>query len=94
MSKARTTGRTGRSSRSTRSRAGACVTADRRANPIDAFVARAARTGGAHARAAGVAEILIRRLALDLTGLPPTPAEIDAFLADDRPARTSALVDR
>ncbi|MFO1094152.1 MAG: DUF1549 domain-containing protein [Planctomycetaceae bacterium] len=37
---------------------------------------------------------LIRRLSFDITGLPPTPAEINAFLADNRPAAYSELVDR
>jgi hypothetical protein len=37
---------------------------------------------------------LIRRLTLDLTGLPPTPAEVDAFLADTRPNAYEKLVDR
>ena len=37
---------------------------------------------------------LVRRLSLDLTGLPPTPAEVDAFLADDRPNAYERLVDR
>lgn len=37
---------------------------------------------------------LIRRLALDLTGLPPRPAEVDRFLHDDDPLAYEALVDR
>ena len=37
---------------------------------------------------------LYRRLALDLTGIPPTPAEIDAFLADPAPDRLERAVDR
>ena len=37
---------------------------------------------------------LIRRVTLDLTGLPPTPAEIDQFLADDRPEAYRLLVER
>ncbi len=37
---------------------------------------------------------LIRRLTLDLTGLPPTLAEVDAFLADERPDAYERLVDR
>jgi hypothetical protein len=37
---------------------------------------------------------LIRRLSLDLTGLPPTPAEVDAFLADTKKDAYERLVDR
>lgn len=37
---------------------------------------------------------LIRRLTFDLTGLPPTPAEIEAFLADSSPVAYEALVER
>ncbi len=37
---------------------------------------------------------MIRRVSLDLTGLPPTIAEVDAFLADDRPDAYERLVDR
>lgn len=37
---------------------------------------------------------LIRRVTLDLTGLPPTPQEVDAFLADSSPEAYERLVDR
>jgi hypothetical protein len=37
---------------------------------------------------------LIRRVTFDLTGLPPTPTEIETFLADDRPDAFARLVDR
>ncbi|MFO0953847.1 MAG: DUF1549 domain-containing protein [Isosphaeraceae bacterium] len=37
---------------------------------------------------------LIRRLAFDLTGLPPTPEETDAFVKDRRPDAYERLVDR
>ena len=37
---------------------------------------------------------LIRRVTLDLTGMPPTPAEVAAFLADDAPEAYGNLVDR
>src|SRR5206468_2974582 len=37
---------------------------------------------------------LLRRVTLDLTGLPPTPQEVDAFLADSSPNAYEKLVDR
>jgi hypothetical protein len=37
---------------------------------------------------------LLRRVTLDLTGLPPTPAEVDAFLADTRPGAYERVVER
>ena len=39
-------------------------------------------------------EILIRRVTFDLTGLPPTAAEIEAFVADDQPGAYERVVDR
>ena len=63
-------------------------------NPIDAFVrARLAREGIEPAPRASP-ETLIRRLALNLTGLPPTPAEIDAFTADPSPKAYSRVAER
>ncbi len=64
------------------------------ANPIDAFVlARLEKEGLTPSKAASK-ETLIRRVSLDLTGLPPTPAEIDAFLADTSDGAYEKLVDR
>jgi hypothetical protein len=37
---------------------------------------------------------LLRRVTIDLTGLPPTPAEMDAFLADKRPDAFTRVIDR
>src|SRR5688572_22828268 len=39
-------------------------------------------------------QALIRRATLDLTGLPPTPAEVKAFIADASPGAYEKLVDR
>ncbi len=62
--------------------------------PIDRFVrARLAKEAVAPAPEADRAT-LIRRLSLDLTGLPPTPLELDAFLSDSRPDAYERVVDR
>ena len=63
-------------------------------NPIDAFVrARLEQEGLAPAPRAS-AETIVRRLALNLTGLPPTPAEIDAFVADRSAQAVQRAADR
>ena len=63
-------------------------------NPIDAFVlARLAKEGLKPSPEADKVT-LIRRVSLDLIGLPPTPAEVDAFLADESPEAYGKLVDR
>jgi len=63
-------------------------------NPIDRFVlARLEREGLTFSPRAGK-EALLRRVSLDLTGLPPTLAETDAFLADEAPDAYERLVDR
>ncbi len=63
-------------------------------NPIDRFVlAKLEKRGQSPAPEADRTE-LIRRLTLDLTGLPPTLAEIDAFLADSSPDAYAKVVDR
>lgn len=63
-------------------------------NEIDAFIL--ARLEGKDLAPAPVAsrETLIRRLYLDLIGLPPTVAEVEAFVADDSPMAYEVLVDR
>jgi len=63
-------------------------------NPIDAFVfAKLAEKGLAPAPQASK-WTLIRRAYLDLTGLPPTPEEVDAFVHDDSPDAFARLVDK
>jgi hypothetical protein len=63
-------------------------------NPIDAFVLeRLEREGWTPAPEAD-RYTLLRRVSLDLTGLPPTAAEVDAFLADRRPDAYERVVDR
>jgi hypothetical protein len=63
-------------------------------NPIDAFVAaRLARENLPQAPEAA-RETLLRRVTLELTGVPPTPAEVEAFLADRSPDAYERVVDR
>lgn len=63
-------------------------------HPIDALMARKHQQKGL--RTAGRADkaTLLRRLHLDLTGLPPTPAALDAFLADSSPNAYTNVVDK
>ncbi|MEY4199931.1 MAG: hypothetical protein RLZZ265_1671 [Verrucomicrobiota bacterium] len=63
-------------------------------NPIDAFIN--AKLGEKKLAAAPAADkrTLIRRATFDLTGLPPAPEEVDAFLADKSPDAFAKVVDR
>ncbi len=63
-------------------------------NDIDRFVAARLEREGLKAAREATKEHLIRRLTFDLTGLPPTPAEIDAFLADKSAQAFERVVDR
>ncbi len=63
-------------------------------NPIDAFVLATLEDLGLAPAAQADRRTLIRRVTFDLTGLPPSPAEVDAFVADKRPDAFQRLVDR
>ncbi len=63
-------------------------------NPIDAFVLTRLEKEGLTPQPEAAKETLIRRVTLDLTGIPPTPAEVDAFLADKAPNAYEKVVDR
>ncbi len=63
-------------------------------NPVDAFILARLKKEGLEASPIADRPTLIRRLTFDLTGLPPTPAEIAAFTADRSPKAYSRLVDR
>jgi hypothetical protein len=64
------------------------------ANPIDHFVAAKLREHSLQPAGPADKRTLIRRVTFDLIGLPPTPAEVDAFLADRAPDAYAKLVDR
>jgi hypothetical protein len=63
-------------------------------NWIDRFVLGRVESEGLEPALDADPVTLVRRLTFDLTGLPPTPAEVDAFLADTRPDAYTALLDR
>ena len=63
-------------------------------NPIDAFILEKLAPHKLSLSSEAAPEILLRRLTLDLTGLPPTPAEIDAFLSDKFSDAYARTVDR
>src|SRR5262245_5829435 len=63
-------------------------------NPIDNFVLARLSTAGLAPSPPADKSTLIRRVTLDLTGLLPTPKEVDDFLKDDSPEAYEKVVDR
>jgi hypothetical protein len=63
-------------------------------NPIDAFVLARLEKEGLRPSPEADRVTLLRRLALDLTGLPPAPEDVDAFVHDRRPNAYERQVDR
>ena len=63
-------------------------------SPVDAFLHRTLTKKGWTALGPADRRTLIRRATFDLTGLPPTPEEVEAFSADARPDAFARVVDR
>jgi mono/diheme cytochrome c family protein len=63
-------------------------------NPVDAILETAQKARGVTPRPEAPRTTLLRRVTIDLIGLPPTPGEIDAFLADGSPDAYERVVDR
>ncbi len=63
-------------------------------NPVDAFLLAGVQGAGLHPAPQADRVTLIRRLSFDLVGLPPAPADVDAFVQDPRPDAYERLVDR
>ncbi|MGH7201689.1 MAG: DUF1549 domain-containing protein, partial [Planctomycetaceae bacterium] len=62
--------------------------------PIDAFILHRLHEAGLEPNPPADKVTLLRRAYYDLTGLPPTPEEVDAFLADDSPTAFEKVIDR
>ena len=62
--------------------------------PIDNFIRRKLETNNLSPAPLASKNDLLRRLSFDLTGLPPTPAEIAQFLADDRQGAINDVIER
>jgi hypothetical protein len=63
-------------------------------NPIDEFILAALRDAGLDPSPEADRSTLIRRATLDLTGLPPTPREVEEFVADNEPGAFERVIDR
>lgn len=63
-------------------------------NPIDAFILSKLEKSGLTPAPTASRTALLRRVTYDLTGLPPTPQEVNAFLADKSPNAYEKVVDR
>ncbi len=68
--------------------------ADPITNPIDAFILARLQAEGLAPSPSAPRETLARRVTLDLTGLPPTPEEVTAFVHDESPDAYERLVER
>jgi hypothetical protein len=64
------------------------------ANPIDNFILAKIEAAGLTPAPPADPVALVRRLYYDLTGLPPTPADVDAFVKDPSPAAYENLIDK
>ena len=64
------------------------------ANPIDSFVLSKLEQKGFAPAPPADKTALLRRITYDLTGLPPTPSEVQEFLADSKPNAYEKVVDR
>ena len=64
------------------------------ATPVDAFIAAKLRDAGLSFAPPADRRTLIRRVTFDLTGLPPTPDEVNRFVRDTGPGAFARLVDR
>ena len=67
---------------------------DRVASPVDAFILAKLEAKRLEPSPLADKRTLIRRATFDLLGLPPSPAEVDAFLADESPEAFAKVVDR
>jgi len=63
-------------------------------NPIDQFILAKVEEAGLQLAPSAGRQTLIRRVTMDLIGLPPTPADIDAYVNDASPRAYEALLDR
>ena len=63
-------------------------------SPIDRFLLEALRSNGLEPAPPAEKRTLIRRLTIDLLGMPPTPEDTAVFLADHEPGAYERLVDR
>jgi hypothetical protein len=70
------------------------ITPDTSENSIDRFISERLKAEGVRTATEADRATLIRRVSFDLTGLPPTPEEVRAFVTDTHPAAFERLVDR
>src|SRR5437016_29509 len=63
-------------------------------NPVDQFILARLEREGLKPSPPADRHALIRRVSLDLTGLPPTPEEVEAFVTNQSPTAYEAVVDR